>query len=377
MNWDIFDVGDDISRVIQELEKNLQLLNNEAIVMGFIRLYFEASREDLNAKAKFINGLIEQVKKLDEEYDQTTEEKQQAILTGQRKELVTQINQLHVDYRINRYIYYKQVKSIDDHKPKIIEETRRILKDVEFNLNLVNFFRVFFVELVYALKVDDLVIVEKLSLILQKVILPQFTNMLAYQGVDPHSKEGRKKMMDLFPSMIELFNAFSENHLNPSSDHKDFDFLFALTMRQTPLKNLEVFLNFQKENYEGDFNKFLHVILLDYSDLFKTGHLTLVQNWMNENPNTWTSSIHWTDGNRKVNFIKLVYALHSSKIINNGKGSFDKVLSDFAQLVNLKLGKNPFSNLSSEKQKRNADYNPYQFFDELKQSYQEYIEKER
>lgn len=376
MNWELFNVGDDVSKVILELEANLQLLNNDDIVLGFVHLYFTALNEDLFAKGEYIKKHNKLTQKITKEHNNSKDDNRKTVLINRRNTIVANNRKKFKEYRIERFRIYKQSVFFRKEEKKLLQETRKGLAKIKIDFNCINLLKISAVEVVYAIQTKDFQLVEKLMQKLQKIIIPHLNNVQTYQGIDVLSKDGRKKLMEAFPTIIDFFDYFDKHLLHPLKDSKDYDFFFALAIRQTPLQKLEALLHFQKEQFKGDFTNFLKLVLLEFESLLNPSHIVILKEWIKEKPKEFISSIKWTDGKKKINFIKLVYALHASKTINNGKGTFEEVLNDFAKLVNLKLGANPISNISNEKHKRNADHNPFEFFENLQSAYQEYIEKE-
>ncbi len=65
-----------------------------------------------------------------------------------------------------------------------------------------------------------------------------------------------------------------------SQDSPHFDYIFALTLRQTSLQNINDFLNFQRKEYNGDFKIFLEICLKEYESLFNPKTVEIVTKWL-------------------------------------------------------------------------------------------------
>jgi hypothetical protein len=90
--------------------------------------------------------------------------------------------------------------------------------------------------------------------------------------------------------------------------------------------------------------------------------------------------VEWTGDNNsgKLDFIKLIYGMHYSGLLNNGKGEITKIVESLAYQFNVKLGKSWQSSLTRNRQERNIDYDQYKIFKEVEAGYAKYIEiKER
>lgn len=82
--------------------------------------------------------------------------------------------------------------------------------------------------------------------------------------------------------------------------------------------------------------------------------------------------IKWTGSRENRNeFVQLIYGLHSSGFINNGKGEITKIVESLASIFDLELSKNWQSNHSSSIHKSKNDYEP-KIFNSIKDAYKDY-----
>lgn len=85
-----------------------------------------------------------------------------------------------------------------------------------------------------------------------------------------------------------------------------------------------------------------------------------------------TALIKWTGSRENRNeFVQLIYGLHSSGFINNGKGEITKIVESLATIFDLELSKNWQSNHSSSIHKSKNDYEP-KIFNSIKDAYKDY-----
>jgi len=82
--------------------------------------------------------------------------------------------------------------------------------------------------------------------------------------------------------------------------------------------------------------------------------------------------IKWTGSRENRNeFVQLIYGLHSSGFINNGKGEITKIVESLANIFDIDLSKNWQSNHSSSIHKSKNDYEP-KIFNNIKDAYKDY-----
>lgn len=82
--------------------------------------------------------------------------------------------------------------------------------------------------------------------------------------------------------------------------------------------------------------------------------------------------IKWTGSRENRNeFVQLIYGLHSSGFINNGKGEITKIVEALANIFDIDLSKNWQSNHSSSIHKSKNDYEP-KIFNSIKDAYKDY-----
>ena len=82
--------------------------------------------------------------------------------------------------------------------------------------------------------------------------------------------------------------------------------------------------------------------------------------------------IKWTGSRENRNeFVQLIYGLHSSGFINNGKGEITKIVESLANIFDIDLSKNWQSNHSSSIHKSKNDYEP-KIFKSIKDAYKDY-----
>lgn len=82
--------------------------------------------------------------------------------------------------------------------------------------------------------------------------------------------------------------------------------------------------------------------------------------------------IKWTGSRDNRNeFVQLIYGLHSSGYINNGRGEITKIVESLANIFDIDLSKNWQSNHSSSIHKSKNDYEP-KIFNSIKDAYKDY-----
>lgn len=84
--------------------------------------------------------------------------------------------------------------------------------------------------------------------------------------------------------------------------------------------------------------------------------------------------VKWTSvKDNKNDFVQLIYGLHKAGYLNKGKGEITKIVERLADTLQVDLGKNWQSNLSSSIHKSKHGYEP-PIFNKIKQAYQYYAE---
>ncbi len=83
--------------------------------------------------------------------------------------------------------------------------------------------------------------------------------------------------------------------------------------------------------------------------------------------------VKWTDGRNKNNFVKLVYALHHTGLIDKGEGEVTNTVESLAPFFGIELG-DWESNFSKGITNQGNYYDHGGFFDDLKKSYLQMVE---
>lgn len=83
--------------------------------------------------------------------------------------------------------------------------------------------------------------------------------------------------------------------------------------------------------------------------------------------------VRWTDGRNKNNFVKLIYALHHSRLMDNGEGEVTNTVENLAPVFGIELG-DWESNFSKGITDQGNYYDHGAFFDNLKKSYLQIVE---
>jgi hypothetical protein len=82
------------------------------------------------------------------------------------------------------------------------------------------------------------------------------------------------------------------------------------------------------------------------------------------------SKIQWL-GTNETELVQFVYGLKEAGIIGNNGEGIEKLVREFAMVLNFKLSNNWHSNHSASIHKSNSDYSP-PIFDRIKQAYSDY-----
>lgn len=83
--------------------------------------------------------------------------------------------------------------------------------------------------------------------------------------------------------------------------------------------------------------------------------------------------VKWTNGKKKNNFVKLIYALHHSGLIDNGEGEVTNTVEALAPIFGLELN-DWESNFSKGITEQGYTYDHGAFFEDLKKSYLQIVE---
>ena len=92
------------------------------------------------------------------------------------------------------------------------------------------------------------------------------------------------------------------------------------------------------------------------------------------------NKIVWTgreNKSHKIDFIKLVIALHYGGMINDGNRSYWAKIRQLAPVFGVHLGNNPRSSLSDHLNYKNEGHDPLKFFDDLKAAFEKYYKYSR
>jgi hypothetical protein len=85
------------------------------------------------------------------------------------------------------------------------------------------------------------------------------------------------------------------------------------------------------------------------------------------------NKIKWTGD--KNDLYKLVYSLHALKLINEGKGDITKIIPVIGSLLGVEIKDSWQSSFSQHRNSNNNDYNHFELFDKLKESYKSILDK--
>ena len=158
-----------------------------------------------------------------------------------------------------------------------------------------------------------------------------------------------------------------------SQNEENYDYFFALMLRQMSLQNITQFLDYHSEKFEGNFHEFLKLCLLEHDNLLDTKSISVANGWLMQNANKEKGigidlKIKWTGDENKNQFVQLIYGLYKAKLLNNGEGEITKIIEDLSNLLKVDLNKNWQSNHSGSIHQQNNDYNP-EIFDKRKNAY--------
>lgn len=277
INWEAFNVGNDISRVILELEANLKMLNNDVVILGFARMYFSGMSENVISQENYILKHRRLASRIQKEVKSIDENARKGILINRLNSVIESEQKKYKEYRVLRYRTYKQIRGYNKNKEEILEAVREALETIEINLSEINLIKIFFVEVAFAIQEKDFTVVNLISRVFQKKLVASFQKMLPFIGLEIETNEGRKRVVDATPDVLEFINHFNDKLLIPKQGSKDFDLLFAFSIRQTPLQSLGSFLMAQSENFNGDFNEFLKLITLEFGQYFTPAQLSFLK----------------------------------------------------------------------------------------------------
>jgi hypothetical protein len=195
-----------------------------------------------------------------------------------------------------------------------------------------------------------------------------------------------------YPSIV----SYNENCIVPKDDDSFVKF-FALKLSLTDEMEIKNFLEYQlEENFnknKNEYKEFLELILIKYKEFLVNGKTDVItnkyimeklsdtqneeiKNVQKEKSNS-LSPIKWTNSTNKNDFVKIIYALHGAKLINNGEGEITKIVEQAATAFGVELSKSWQSNFSKSKNDQNADYDQTSVFDKMKTAYQDYLNKNR
>lgn len=141
-------------------------------------------------------------------------------------------------------------------EPSVLENIIEKYKTKIFDVNLLLSLGT---EFFYALKVKE----EKEALVLIDIL----KSRLIALGLSPD-----------YSNFKEInANSLTEDE---SQDNPHFDYVFALTLRQTALQTVNNFLNYQQSRYEGDFRAFLEICLKEYEPLLNPKTIEITKKWL-------------------------------------------------------------------------------------------------
>ncbi len=86
-----------------------------------------------------------------------------------------------------------------------------------------------------------------------------------------------------------------------------------------------------------------------------------------------TPRIKWTGS--KNDLYKLVYSLHELKLINDGEGDITKIIPVIGHILGVEIKGSWQSSFSQHRNSNNNDYNHFELFDNLKESYNSILNK--
>ncbi len=210
---------------------------------------------------------------------------------------------------------------------------------------------------------------------------------------------------DNHPSYTEYFIGISEDEkgynlysykescilsYKDSYDHSFFDFFFALKLLTVDIMKMKDFFNYHLElsfdNNKDNYKDFLQDLLTKYGHILKNGKieivlnnyilggLTTADNNIGQNIPPNSSIIQWTNPDNKNDFVKIIYALHEAKLINDGEGEITKIVEYLGNVFNVGLASSWKTNLAKSINNQNSDYNQKKIFELLGDVYLNYAQ---
>jgi hypothetical protein len=191
--------------------------------------------------------------------------------------------------------------------------------------------------------------------------------------------------------------SYWESRLVPRDD-KDFVILFSLKLSLTDEMEIIDFLNFQlKNNFKSEkskYKEFLELILIKHKEFLANGKTDVITNkYISEKLNIKQvkkkviaaseekrkpeTLIKWTNNKNNNDFVKIIYALYESKLINNGEGEVTKIVEQAANIFGVELSKSWQANFSKNKNNQNNDYDHTIIFEKMKTAYLDYLNKHK
>ena len=316
------------------------------------------------------------------------------------------------NYSINTGEIYKSLCKKQDLLIQEIDKTEQKIKNLLINKKLV------FIEYSKQSKDRILSIYSKNDLKIKALNIINKTHP-TYLFKEPIKRKQTKKKAIGISLLDEIKNEkFQKNRfnlyrygtsyeLNYINDRKNFEYFFALKTALLDRMRLIEFLNYHlRENFENDkdkFYNFLAPLLIEYKSIITNEDTRVIitayfnnklpelnnaitkdesklkenPGYMNENGKSIKTpgvSIKWTNKDNKNDFVKIIYAMHEAKLINNGEGEITKIVEYLGSVFNVGLSKSWQSNLSKNKNDQNTDYDHTQIFDKIKKAYKDYLE---
>ena len=200
-----------------------------------------------------------------------------------------------------------------------------------------------------------------------------YVKRLHVEGKRP--KEGKKEQVKFLKKHITFLQKYFNNNLEFYHYYKSkashFDTQYFLKKNKTVRLNIEAYHFFIDEEFSTSHDTTVATIMA-YTKLIE--YLRLEINKLEDNnmqaiisPFQKESNLKWT-GN-KTDLTELIYALHSSGVINSGASEIKDIAIVFEQIFNIDLG----NYYHSFVEMRNRKINPTKFIDLLKVSLTKYM----
>tara|TARA_R110002050_G_scaffold192314_4_gene327269 strand:- start:396 stop:1160 length:765 start_codon:yes stop_codon:yes gene_type:complete len=214
-----------------------------------------------------------------------------------------------------------------------------------------------------------------------KKIKPQVVSYLIFYGKRLHIEskrvvEGRKEQIKYFKRAISELQVYFNNNLDFYHYYKSrathLDEQYFLRENKTIRINVEEYYFFTEDKFSTSHDGSLAIImayvkLIEYlkNEIKKLNNTS--KNMEISNPFQKETQLNWSGNNSEL--VELIYALHTSGIINNGNADIKKITNAFEGLFNTDLG-NYYQSFNDI---RNRKINRTKFMDKLKTSLVNYM----